>query len=880
MAATIANYQPSTVLQQAMTVLGPPVGISGISIGMFHTYAFSTDLGDQRAPSAQGQLLNISQHADLFAIFGTTYGGDGITTFALPDLSGRSAIGEGQGPGLALFELGEASGTANVLVQPSQMPVGSGGSATPLTEDSPQLAVTHVMRVEGFYPSIGSSSDLELIATVWKFAGNDIPDGHLECNGQTLLIADYIELFSLIGTTYGGDGMTNFALPDMRGRTVVGTGAGHALGDQFGDDGVVLTLANMPVEMGGGGQPVSNVQPSVALNFCIALQGIFPSPDGGASPRDPFIGEIITFAGNFAPGGWAFCNGQLLPINQNQALFSLLGFTYGGNGTTHFALPDLRGMALLGAGSGFAIGDVVGSSALTLDNIPDLNFSGTASSENLYGGNGSDTINGLDGADTIRGHGGADTLNGGSGNDLLIGGAGGDALNGGGGTGDTADYMQSLAGVTVGINAGGTALGGDAAGDTLSAIENLAGSDLGDTLTGNTAINVLTGNGGNDSINASNNNDFLYGGNGDDLLAGGVGADLIDGGANHAAGDTATYANHTGLTGMTINLTTGVATGNGHGAGDTLIAIENVVGSAQNDTITGDGNDNVLTGGNGNDTLIGGGGADTLNGQNGDDIFIGGAGADINNGGSGLRDKVDYSASMIGVSADLRPGGVGFGGDAIGDTWSGIEDVTGSAHDDTLSGSTAANILLGGLGDDILDGSSGADTMNGGGGTADWVDYSLSNAGVSVDIFAGTASGGHAAGDTLFGIENLFGSNFNDVLTGNNLVNTLVGGDGNDTLTGNGNGDTLRGSAGDDTMNGGNGADNFLYFEFNFGQDGINGWQDGYDKLDFTAIGLFHADFAETQVGADTLLTLISDPTQTVRITNTLAATIDAGDFL
>ena len=67
---------------------------------------------------------------------------------------------------------------------------------------------------------------------------------------------------------------------------------------------------------------------------------------------EPFVGEIRTFAGNFAPVGWAFCYGQLIPISQNTALFSLLGTTYGGDGRTNFALPDLRGRAPMHAGSG------------------------------------------------------------------------------------------------------------------------------------------------------------------------------------------------------------------------------------------------------------------------------------------------------------------------------------------------------------------------------------------------------------------------------------------------------------------------------------------------------------------------------------------------
>ena len=68
--------------------------------------------------------------------------------------------------------------------------------------------------------------------------------------------------------------------------------------------------------------------------------------------QDPHLGEIMLFAGNFAPAKWAFCNGQLLPIAQNQALFSVLGTTYGGDGKVNFALPDLRGRAPIGMGHG------------------------------------------------------------------------------------------------------------------------------------------------------------------------------------------------------------------------------------------------------------------------------------------------------------------------------------------------------------------------------------------------------------------------------------------------------------------------------------------------------------------------------------------------
>jgi len=86
-----------------------------------------------------------------------------------------------------------------------------------------------------------------------------------------------------------------------------------------------------------------------AIRYIICLQGIYPSPDFGLT-GEPVLAEIKMFAGNFAPLGWAFCDGQLLQINQNTALFSLLSNTYGGNGITNFALPDLRGAAPLGTG--------------------------------------------------------------------------------------------------------------------------------------------------------------------------------------------------------------------------------------------------------------------------------------------------------------------------------------------------------------------------------------------------------------------------------------------------------------------------------------------------------------------------------------------------
>lgn len=82
---------------------------------------------------------------------------------------------------------------------------------------------------------------------------------------------------------------------------------------------------------------------------------------------EPFLSEIKIVSFNFPPKGWALCNGQFLPINQNQALFSLLGTTYGGNGQTTFALPNLRGQVPIHMGDGHTLGEAAGSTSVTIN---------------------------------------------------------------------------------------------------------------------------------------------------------------------------------------------------------------------------------------------------------------------------------------------------------------------------------------------------------------------------------------------------------------------------------------------------------------------------------------------------------------------------------
>jgi microcystin-dependent protein len=125
------------------------------------------------------------------------------------------------------------------------------------------------------------------------------------------------------------------------------TGAAEA-GNLITYDGMNWIAKDILLGNTGEGGPLDNMQPYQVLNYCIALQGLYPSRNF----LDPFVGAIAIMGFNFAPRGWAHCDGQLLSIAQYSALFSLLGTMYGGDGRTTFGLPDLRGRVALHRGNG------------------------------------------------------------------------------------------------------------------------------------------------------------------------------------------------------------------------------------------------------------------------------------------------------------------------------------------------------------------------------------------------------------------------------------------------------------------------------------------------------------------------------------------------
>jgi Ca2+-binding RTX toxin-like protein len=237
-----------------------------------------------------------------------------------------------------------------------------------------------------------------------------------------------------------------------------------------------------------------------------------------------------------------------------------------------------------------------------------------------------------------------------------------------------------------------------------------SGNDLDNVLTGGTLNDELFGFGGNDRLSGNGGNDRLDGGAGDDLLDGGAGNDTLVGGAGNdtldggTANDTATYAG--AVAGVTVSLAIAGAQ-NTIGAGtDTLLSVENLVGSSFDDHLTGNSGDNRLEGSAGNDVL---------SGAAGNDLMIGGIGADRLDGGLG-NDTADYSSSASSVSINLVAGKQA-GGDANGDALISIENVTGSSFGDRLIGDQYANVIDGGAGDDVINGGGGADVLSGGAGS-------------------------------------------------------------------------------------------------------------------------------------------------------------------
>jgi Ca2+-binding RTX toxin-like protein len=616
-------------------------------------------------------------------------------------------------------------------------------------------------------------------STLGGLGGNDTLNGG---DGNDVLLGD--DFLNIIGTTgndsLSGGGGNDFLQGGALGDVMDGGTGSDTASYENSNAGVIVNLST-GITAGGhaDGDTLISVENVLGSTFddlfvASAAANFFDGRAGGdgVTYAGSTAGVLVNLNGGIGQGGWAegdtYANIEYVAgSNFDDTLYGngVANSLDGGEGND--VLEGLVGADTLQGGNGSDTAAYAFSAAGVNVNL--------TTGIGLGGDAGGDTYSSIENvtgsalADAINGDAGANTLNGGAGDDVLQGRGGADALQGGGGI-DTATYGNSAGGVTVNL-ALGTGLGSDAQGDTLTGIENVIGTALADTLIGDGGANVLTGADGDDTIRSAAGNDVVSGGNGNDLINAGAGADAIDGGAGV---DTVFYDSST--VGVNVNLANGTGL-SGDAQGDTLTGIENLVGSGFNDTLTGDG------------------GANSLAGGDGDDVLHGGAGADALGGGNGV-DAVDYTGSAA-ISVNLLTG-TGSGGDAQGDTLTGIENLFGTTFADTLTGNAGANILGAGDGDDLLLGGGGADQLRGGNGT-DTASYVGSAVAVQVDLSAGTGTGGDAQGDTLTAIENLIGSSFNDTLTGNAGANDLRGDVGDDVIRGGVGADRIGGGAGVDT---------------------------------------------------------------------------------
>lgn len=504
-------------------------------------------------------------------------------------------------------------------------------------------------------------------------------------------------------------------------------------------------------------------------------------------------------------------------------------------GTGNDILDGGTGADELDGGAGIDVATYQNASAFIVASLTNPAINSGEANGDTY--NNIENLTGSAYNDTLVGNSGVNTIDGGDGNDILEGMGGADVLIGGAGV-NTASYQDAGVAVIASL-ATPSSNTGDAAGDTYTQIQNLTGSDFNDMLIGNANINTLNG------------------GLGDDILEGMDGTDNLIGGSGN---NTASYSHaNTGVLASLGNA--GLNTG--EAAGDSYTQIQNLTGSGFNDTLIGDGNVNILSGSLGNDVLQGMGGADvlngdagidtasyvdastfvaaslttglagfnsagdasgdifnsienltgsnyndnligdinanTLNGSAGDDVLEGMGEADVLIGGAGSN-TASYEHSAIGVIASLENAGINTG-DALGDSYTQIQNLTGSAFNDNLVGDANNNILNGGAGDDILEGMGGIDTLNGGAGI-DTASYTHATAFVAASLttgLTGFTSAGDAAGDIFNSIENLTGSNYTDTLIGDGAANTLSGSGGDDVLEGMGGADILAGGTGNNT---------------------------------------------------------------------------------
>jgi microcystin-dependent protein len=190
----ISNLQASLALTQYFPLQGvfPSQGGGGGGAG-FYLGEIGTFAGAfaPAGTTASGQFAVVAQNQPLFSVLGTNFGGNGTTTFELPNLDGITMVGTGEASGLGSETIGQKSGSSSVLLNYPQAPPNILGQSQPFDNHQPSLGITYEIETEGVFPSMGGGPPVPLntLGMIKAFAGTFAPAGYMACNGQLLSIA-------------------------------------------------------------------------------------------------------------------------------------------------------------------------------------------------------------------------------------------------------------------------------------------------------------------------------------------------------------------------------------------------------------------------------------------------------------------------------------------------------------------------------------------------------------------------------------------------------------------------------------------------------------------------------------------------------------------
>lgn len=601
-------------------------------------------------------------------------------------------------------------------------------------------------------------------------------------------------------------------------------GNGNDTADYFGTAGVTVNLAAGKAIGGAGTDSLSGIE---NVNGSLGNDTLLGSSGTNELFGDAGADSIIGYGGNDTLGG---------------GVDNLADMLVGGTGDDLYLVNSVNDIITELASEGSDIVESTATNYTMANYVEDgylgsggVNLTGNALNNVIEGNNTNNKLSGADGNDELSGGKGTDTLSGGNGNDTLDGGIGSDSMAGG--AGNDIYYVDSSSDIiTEAVGSGSDTVNSYTTSYTLSAnvenLELLSGYSVGNSYltysaingTGNELNNRITGNDLDNKLMGMAGNDTLIGNDGDDTLQGGAGNDVLNGGYGT---DIAIYTDATA--GVKVSLATTALQVTGGAGTDTLIDIEDLLGSSFNDTLTGSADSNYIGDGAGNDSVSAGAGDDELYASAGNDTIDGGDGSDT------------FIFADVTVASKLNLNSIiaqdtGSGTDLI----SNIENIVGSSLNDVFTGNSSNNGFWGGNGNDTINGGAGNDTLDGeggtdslSGGTGDDVYYV---AGSDVIVEAASAGNDTVVADANFTLatnlenlylsinreqaeqvsttgeipENAYGNGNALTGTGNSLNNMIVGNYNNNTLTGLAGNDTLDGYGGSDTLIGGTGNDTYL----------------------------------------------------------------------